>query len=69
MDLGSIYFGLFIATFVFTFAKVVQQTRTIWKRTQNLVNAYVFMIWVEAWVNFAFAVVTLLFLNGIIKGR
>ncbi|KAH6988292.1 hypothetical protein BKA56DRAFT_613008 [Ilyonectria sp. MPI-CAGE-AT-0026] len=66
MDLASIYFGLFVGVFVFTFAKAVQQTRGIWKRTRSLHHAYVYMIWVEAWVNFIFALVTFLYLNEII---
>ncbi|KAL6408150.1 hypothetical protein AUP68_08524 [Ilyonectria robusta] len=49
MDLASIYFGLFVGVFVFTFAKAVQQTRGIWRRTRSLHHAYVYMIWVEAW--------------------
>ena len=69
MDLAAIYFGLFLGVFVFTFAKAVEQTRSIWKHTHSLANLYLFMIWVEAWVNFVFAVVTFLFLNGIIPGR
>ncbi|PKS08176.1 hypothetical protein jhhlp_005452 [Lomentospora prolificans] len=68
MDLASIYFGLFLGVFVFTFAKVLDQTQTIWRRTHSLVNAYVIMIWTETWVNFAFALITYLFLNGIIRG-
>ena len=69
MDLASIYFGLFLAVFVFTQAKVVRQTRTIWRHRRSLLNAYLAMIWVEAWVNFVFALITYLFLNGVIHGR
>ena len=69
MDLASIYFGLFLGVFVFAFAKVAEQTRTIWRHTQSLANPYLYMIWAEAWVNFAFALITFLFLNGIIDGR
>ncbi|KAM5349556.1 hypothetical protein ACJ41O_006061 [Fusarium nematophilum] len=69
MDLASIYFGLFLGVFVFTFAKAVQQTRAIFKRTRSLHNAYLYMIWTEAWVNFVFALVTFLYLNEIIPGR
>ncbi|EXL65882.1 hypothetical protein FOPG_17918 [Fusarium oxysporum f. sp. conglutinans race 2 54008] len=69
MDLASIYFGLFLGVFVFTFAKAVQQTRGIWRRTQSLHHGYLYMIWVEAWVNFVFALVTFLYLNNIVPGR
>lgn len=68
MDLASIYFGFFLAVFIFTQAKVVQQTRTIWRHRRSLLNSYLAMIWVEAWVNFVFALITYLFLNGIIYG-
>ncbi|KAF5257557.1 hypothetical protein FOXYS1_11911 [Fusarium oxysporum] len=68
MDLASIYFGLFLGVFVFTFAKAVQQTRGIWRRTQSLHHGYLYMIWVEVWVNFVFALVTFLYLNDIIPG-
>ena len=69
MDLASIYFGLFMGIYVFTLMKVLQQTRSIWKRTRSLANAYLYMIWAEAWVNFIFALVTFLYLNEIILGR
>jgi hypothetical protein len=69
MDLASIYFGLFLGVFVFTFAKSLEQTCSIFRRTKSLANPYLYMIWVEAWVNFVFALVTFLFLNGIIPGR
>jgi hypothetical protein len=69
MDLASIYFGLFLGVFAFTFAKAVEQTRGIWERTRSLANLYLYMIWVEAWVNFVFALITYLYLNGIIQGR
>ncbi|KAF4460977.1 hypothetical protein FALBO_12231 [Fusarium albosuccineum] len=66
VDLAAIYFGIFIGVFVFTFAKALQQTRSIYRRTQSLHNAYLYLIWVEAWTNFAFAILTFLFLNGVI---
>lgn len=68
MDLASIYFGLFFGVFVFTFAKAVDQTRSIWRHTHQLHNPYLYMIWVEAVVNLIFCIVTYLFLNGIIPG-
>ena len=63
------YFGLFLAVFVFTLTKIVDQTGVIWRRTRTFINAYLWMIWVEAWVNFAFALSTFLFINGVIQGR
>ncbi|KAH6847177.1 hypothetical protein B0I37DRAFT_414939 [Chaetomium sp. MPI-CAGE-AT-0009] len=68
MDLASFYFGAFLAVFCFTQAKIVQQTRTIWRRTKSIRNGYLWMIWIEAWVNFIWAVKTFLFLNGVIPG-
>uniref|UniRef100_A0A0B7KKD3 Uncharacterized protein n=1 Tax=Bionectria ochroleuca TaxID=29856 RepID=A0A0B7KKD3_BIOOC len=68
IDLASIYYGLFIGVFVFTFAKALSQTRAIWKHVHSLHNAYLYMVWIEIWVNFVFALVTFLFLNGIIQG-
>ncbi|KAM0425966.1 hypothetical protein ACHAPT_008905 [Fusarium lateritium] len=68
VDLASIYFGLFVGVFIFTIAKVVQQTRNIWKRTHSFHNTYLYLIWAEAWTNFIFAIVTFLFLNNAIKG-
>jgi hypothetical protein len=69
IDLASIYYGLFLGVFIFAFAKAVQQTRAIWKRTHSFHNAYLYMIWSEAVVNFVFALITFLYLNGIIAGR
>lgn len=69
MDLASLYYGLFLGIFVFTQTKIVQQTTTIWRHKRSLANAYVVMIWVEAWVNFVFALITYLFLNNVIPGR
>ncbi|KAF9768575.1 hypothetical protein IL306_014093 [Fusarium sp. DS 682] len=67
-DLASVYYGLFLGVFVFTFAKAVSQTAAIYKRTHSLHNAYLYMIWTEAVVNFTFALITFLYLNGIIPG-
>lgn len=69
MDLASIYFGLFLGLFVFTLVKIIGQTRKILQRSRAFRNAYLYMIWTEATVNFIFAIVTYLFLNGIIPGR
>ncbi|KAF5636119.1 hypothetical protein F52700_5433 [Fusarium sp. NRRL 52700] len=69
IDLASVYYGLFLGVFIFTFAKAVSQTRAIYKRTHSLHNAYLYMIWSEAVVNFVFALITFLYLNGIIPGN
>jgi hypothetical protein len=69
IDLASVYYGLFLGVFIFTFAKAVSQTRAIYKRTHSLHNAYLYMIWTEAVVNFVFALITFLYLNGIIPGK
>ncbi|KAK3360508.1 hypothetical protein B0T25DRAFT_565392 [Lasiosphaeria hispida] len=68
MDLASFYFGAFLGVFVFTFAKVLGQTRLIWKRTRTLANFYLCMLWIEAWVNMIFALITffLAFYLGIV---
>ncbi|KAK0716373.1 hypothetical protein B0H67DRAFT_601572 [Lasiosphaeris hirsuta] len=66
MDLASFYFGAFLGVFIFTFAKVLGQTRLVWKRTRKLANLYLCMLWVEAWVNMIFALITFLFLNDVI---
>ncbi|UZP36563.1 hypothetical protein NXS19_004379 [Fusarium pseudograminearum] len=68
IDLASLYYGLFLAVFVFTFAKAISQTRAIWNRTHSFHNAYLYMIWIEAVVNFVFALLTFLYLNEIIPG-
>jgi len=69
MDLASVYFGFFLAVFAFTQVKIIKQTRVIWRHRRSLRNGYLAMIWVEAWVNFVFALITYLFLNGIIPAR
>ncbi|KAK4104448.1 hypothetical protein N658DRAFT_521107 [Parathielavia hyrcaniae] len=66
MDLASFYFGAFLAVFCFTQTKIIQQTRAIWRRTRSIANGYLWMIWIEAWVNFIWAIKTFLFLCGVI---
>ena len=68
MELASIYFGVFLAVFPFTVIKVVNQTRKIVRRQHGYRNIYLYMIWIEAIVNFIFAIVTYLYLNEIIAG-
>ncbi|KAH7043773.1 hypothetical protein B0J12DRAFT_671774 [Macrophomina phaseolina] len=68
MDLATLFLGLFLGFFVPTLAKVGQQTRTVWKRTQRLSNVYLYMIWVEAVVNMIFALTTYLYLKKVIQG-
>ncbi|KAH6667217.1 hypothetical protein B0J14DRAFT_439096, partial [Halenospora varia] len=66
MEIASIYFGLFLGLLVSTLTKVVQQTRSIWKRTRSLSNIYLYMIWIEAIVNLIFSLTTYLYLRGVI---
>ncbi|CAI6099702.1 hypothetical protein V2G26_007420 [Clonostachys chloroleuca] len=68
IDLALIYYSLFIGVFIFTFAKALSQTRAIWKYIHSLHNAYLYMVWIEIWVNFVFTLITFLFLNSIIQG-
>ncbi|KAE9379565.1 hypothetical protein N431DRAFT_553735 [Stipitochalara longipes BDJ] len=66
MELYSIFFGLFIGLFVLTLSKVVQQTRSIWKRTHSLTNIYLYMIWTETIVNLIFSITVYLYLCEVI---
>lgn len=68
IDLAVLYFGLFLGIFPFTLVKVAEQTRKILSRSRGLHNAYLYMIWVEALVNLVFALVTFLYLKGVIPG-
>ncbi|KAJ6442351.1 hypothetical protein O9K51_05909 [Purpureocillium lavendulum] len=68
IDLCVLYFGLFLGIFPFTLVKVADQTRKIIVRSRGLHNAYLYMIWVEAIVNLIFALITFLYLKGIIPG-
>ncbi|KAK4448924.1 hypothetical protein QBC34DRAFT_464104 [Podospora aff. communis PSN243] len=67
---ATLFFGMFLGIFIFTFAKVIGQTMAIWRRTKSLVNAYLAMIWIEALVNIIFALVTFLYMpiNKVIPG-
>ncbi|KAK3357775.1 hypothetical protein B0T25DRAFT_517156 [Lasiosphaeria hispida] len=67
---ATLFFGMFLGVFVFALAKVIGQTMAIWRRTKSVANAYLAMIWVEAWVNLIFALVTFLYMpiNKIIPG-
>ena len=69
LDLSSIYFGLFLGIVPFTVLKVIQQSRKIVARSRTFRNAYLYMIWVEALVNFIFAIITYLYTLGVIEGR
>jgi hypothetical protein len=68
---ATLFFGMFLEVFIFALAKVIGQTMAIWRRTKSVVNAYLAMIWVEAWVNLIFALVTFLYMpiNKVIPGR
>lgn len=68
-EVASVFFGLFIGLTFFTTAKAVRQTRRIWKRTKNAWNWYLWMVWIELFVNLVFAITTYLYIDGIIKGR
>ncbi|UNI22276.1 hypothetical protein JDV02_008178 [Purpureocillium takamizusanense] len=68
IDLAVLYFGLFLGIFPFTLVKVADQTRKILVRSRGLYNAYLYMIWIEALVNLIFALITFLYLKGIIPG-
>ena len=69
LDLASIYFGLFIGVFCFTVVYAFQQTRAIWNRTHSLAHAYVIMVWTEVTVNLIFAVISFLYLCGVIPQK
>ncbi|CZR67123.1 uncharacterized protein PAC_17022 [Phialocephala subalpina] len=68
MEITSVYFGLFLGLLVPTMAKIILQTRSIWKRTRSLSNPYLYMIWTEVLVNLIFSLTTFLYLGGVIKG-
>lgn len=68
MDLSSVYFGVFLGVFPLTLMKVIQQTRKIVAQSRTFHNSYLYMIWVEAVVNFIFAIVTYLYLIKVIPG-
>jgi hypothetical protein len=69
IDLSAIYFGLFLGLFPFTVVKIVQQSRKIIARSRTFRNVYLYMIWVEAVVNFIFAIITYLYLIDVVPGR
>lgn len=67
-DLAAIYFGVFLGVFPLTMMKIIRQTRKIIAQSRTYHNLYLYMIWIEALVNFIFAVVTYLYLTQIIPG-
>lgn len=67
-DLAAIYFGVFLGVFPLTMMKIIRQTRKIIAQSRTYHNLYLYMIWIEALVNFIFAVVTYLYLTHIIPG-
>jgi hypothetical protein len=69
LEAASIFFGLFLGLFIFIAMKVTRQSWRIWRRTHCVVNFYVWVIWVEAIVNFVFALTTYLYLRGDILPR
>ncbi|KAG5984590.1 hypothetical protein E4U55_004141 [Claviceps digitariae] len=68
IDLAAIYFGIFLGVFPLTLVKIARQTRKIIAQSRTVQNAYLYMIWIEALVNFVFALVTYLYLTNIIPG-
>ncbi|KAG6007118.1 hypothetical protein E4U21_006302 [Claviceps maximensis] len=68
IDLAAIYFGIFIGVFPLTLVKIIRQTRKIVAQSRTYHNAYLYMIWIEALVNFVFAIVTYLYLTNVIAG-
>ncbi|KAG6235317.1 hypothetical protein E4U48_003715 [Claviceps purpurea] len=70
IDLAAIYFGIFIGVFPLTLVKIVRQSRKIISQahSRSYQNAYLYMIWIEAIVNFVFAIVTYLYLTEVIPG-
>lgn len=71
IDLAAIYFGIFLGVFPLTLVKIARQTRKIIAQSQSRSwqNAYLYMIWIEALVNFVFALVTFLYLTDVIHGN
>ena len=68
IDLAAVFFGIFIGIFIFTFSKATQQSQTVWKNTRNLKNPYLLLIWGEALANLVFAICTVLYMSGVMKG-
>ncbi|KAF2401031.1 hypothetical protein EJ06DRAFT_510063 [Trichodelitschia bisporula] len=66
-DVASIFFGFFIALWIFTATKAVRQTSSIWRRRHTLWNRYVIFIWTEVFANVVFAVTTYLYIRGVQK--
>lgn len=66
--LASVYFGIFLGVFPLTLVKIVRQSRKIVSQSRTYQNAYLYMIWIEAIVNFVFAIVTYLYLSDVIHG-
>lgn len=68
-DLTTFFFALFLGLFVAALEKVIQQTYSIWKRSHNYMNPYLYMIWMETVVNLTFSIITFLYLSGAIANR
>ncbi|KAJ3481149.1 hypothetical protein NLG97_g7895 [Lecanicillium saksenae] len=70
IDLPSLFFGAFAVAFALTLVEICKQTRRIARRGRaaSLQNGYLYMIWAEHMVNLAFAIITILYLNGVIRG-
>jgi len=69
LELATIFFGLFLSLFFFVTVRIFDQSLSIWKRTHDIWNAYLWMIWIEAIVNFTFAGTTYLFIREVLPPR
>ncbi|KAL4938958.1 hypothetical protein BDV06DRAFT_225489 [Aspergillus oleicola] len=65
MDVSVFFFGLFLGFFIFTMECVIRQTIHIWKRTRNFTQVYLWMIWLESFVNLLFASTTPYFITAV----
>lgn len=70
IDLPSLFFGALVGVFPYALTEICKQTRRIIdkSRGRSWQNAYLWMIWIEAIVNVAFSIITILYLNGVIEG-
>lgn len=70
IDLPSLFFGAFIGAFCYTLAEICKQTSRIISRSGIWAwkNAYLYVIWIELIVNLVFAIITILYLNNVIRG-
>ncbi|PQE07387.1 hypothetical protein CJF32_00005271 [Rutstroemia sp. NJR-2017a WRK4] len=67
MDIVSICFGVSIGFWILTTSKAARQTLKVWKRKHSLHSFYIYMIWLEVFVNLVIAIISWLFIRGNIK--